>query len=607
VRAAALALLCAGLASALLAPRPAAGQSVVVQAPRGPQYLGAPIEIRVIAEGFDDDPEPEASVAPPERGRLELAGVHPNVSQSISIIDGRISRSKRTQFIYLYRYLAMEAGEVEIGPFTVKQGSVSRQTQSVRMRLQPVPTSDRLRVELRVPEEPRYVGERIPLMLEFWLEAGLQDNLRSYSLRAPLFELRDDFQFLDDPGSPGDTDVTLETASGKLRLRGSIRQASAGGQRFLVVSVERTLVPLRAGRYALEPATLLVEEATSWTRDFLGGRRPTRGRKLQAVDRARVLDIKALPRDSQPASFAGAVGRGFTLEVSADRTVVQVGDPIALSLTLRGEGNLATAGLPPLDAEGLLPDAQFQVPEGDLAGELEAGAKRFTAVVRVREGGTREIPARSSSWFDPDTGSYATTRSRPIALSVRPAEVIAADDVFSAGAAGEADAPAQAEPRPEGGPGDAGGGLALTGADLAIERDVATLLSDGGDVVGGRWLAGGLYTGASLLLLAALWDRRRRDVDPQVLRRRRLLDREHRRVRDAVGLPADEALTELAGALRRMLAEVPDARSAELDALLGECDARSYAPAGRRRSEPVDPDLLERARVLAERLAEAGG
>jgi hypothetical protein len=607
VRRAGLVPLGAGLALALLAARPAAGQSVHVQAPRGPQYLGTPIEIRVVAEGFDEDPEPEVSVGPPEHGRLELTGMHPSVSQSISIINGRISRTKRTEFIYLYRYLATEAGEVELGPFTVTQGPVSRQTASVRLRLEPVPTSDRLRVELHLPEESRYVGERIPVVLEFWLEAALQDNLRGYSLRAPLFELGDQFQFLEDPEDAGDTDVTVETGSGRLRLRGSVRQASAGGQRFLVISVKRTLVPLRAGRYELEPATLVVEEATSWTRDFLGGRRATRGRKLRAVDRARVLDVQPLPRQSQPASFAGAVGRGFALEVSADRTVVQVGDPITLQLTLRGEGNLETAGFPPLDAEGLLPETEFHVPEGDLAGELEGGAKRFSAVVRVLDEGTREIPALAYSWFDPETGSYATTLSRPIALSVRPAEVIAADDVFSPGAAADSDASAEAEPRsgPEAA-GD-GGGLALTGADLAIERDVAKLLRGGGEGFGAGWVAGGLYTGASLLLLAALWDRRRRDVDPRVVRRRRLLDRERRRVRSAAGLPADEAVRELAGALRRMLAEVPHARSAELDALLGECDARTYAPAERRRSESLEPGLLERANALAERLAEAGG
>ena len=50
-----------------------------------------------------------------------------------------------------------------------------------------------------------------------------------------------------------------------------------------------------------------------------------------------------------------------------------------------------------------------------------------------------------------------------------------------------------------------------------------------------------------------------------------------------------------------MLAQAPDAGSSELDALLGECDARSYAPKGRERT--LDADLLDRAAALATAIA----
>ena len=193
-----------------------------------------------------------------------------------------------------------------------------------------------------------------------------------------------------------------------------------------MVSLPLTLVPLAAGTHALPPAGLLAEEGTQWRRDFFGGRRATRARKWRALDRERTLAIEALPLEQAPPSFAGAVGSGFNLEVSADRSVVQVGEPITLSLVLRGEGNLETAALPPLDAEGLLPAAAFRVPEDELAGALEGGAKRFSAVVRVLDEHVREIPALAYSWFDPATGGFETTHSRPIALSVGRAEVIGA-------------------------------------------------------------------------------------------------------------------------------------------------------------------------------------
>jgi hypothetical protein len=457
---------------------------------------------------------------------------------------------------------------------------------------------------LRLPAEARYVGEHVPVTLEFWLDTTLQDNLHSYTLRAPVFELGESFQILDEPARESELEVNIETASGRVRLPGSASQVVSSGRRYVVVTATRILVPLRAGRYPLEPATLIVNELTQWERGLFSGRRAAR--KLRATDQPRVLEVKPVPREGMPPSFAGAVGRGYALEVSADRTIVQVGDPITLHFTLRGEGNLESAGLPPLNAEGLLPPSDFRVPEADLTGRYEEGEKLFTAVVRVLDENVREIPALDYSWFDAEQRSYQTTRSRPIALSVRPAEVVAAEDVFSA-EAGEGDEPGAKKGDHAEEVGERGAEtFTLTGADLAIERDVSALLRDRRRGPVGPWMPVALYAGTSLLVLAAFFDRRRRDVDPALIRRRRLLEAELRHLRGASSLPGDRAVVELARALRRMLAEVPEARSAEVESFLAECDARSYAPAGERQTAQLDDEFHARAWTLASRIAEHG-
>jgi hypothetical protein len=221
-------------------------------------------------------------------------------------------------------------------------------------------------------------------------------------------------------------------------------------------------------------------------------------------------------------------------------------------------------------------------------------------VVRVIDENVREIPAVAYSWFDAEQESYQTTRSRAIALSVRPAEVVAAEDVFSAGAVEEE----SAEPEDLAAEAPGRGTFTLTGADLAIERNSSRLLADGTHGWGGPWVPVGLYSGASLLVLAALLDRRRRDVDPAVVRRRRKLEGELRSLRRASSLPGDEAVAEVARALRRMLAELPEARSEKIEAFLGECDARSYAPAGDKRTAPLPEEFHARAFALGEAIAE---
>ena len=581
---------------------PAHAQQVRLQIPQGPLYVGQPVNIRVQAEDFEDDPQPEVRVPAPSVGHLELQSVSPNISSSITIINGRISQMKSVRFAYQFRYLSTVPGVVEIGPFVVTQGSVERTVGPVQIELRSVPRSDRLRVVLRVPDGSRFVGQRVPVTLELWLEEQLRENMQSYSLNVPLFDLTDSFRLVDEPNPQAESHLMIHMADRAVTLPASVRRATSRDQNFVVVSVTRTLIPLRSGEYTPGPTTVTLEEGIRWQRDFFGGRRATRVRVWSAVDDAPSFRVDPVPRLGQPESFAGAVGRGYTLDVTADRTVVQVGDPITLTFKLRGEGNLESAALPPLDADGLLPADAFRVPDGDVTGRLEQGAKEFTAVVRVLEENVREIPALAYSWFDPDREAYVTTLSRPIALSVRAAEVIAAQDVFSG--AGESAEDVAEIPEESRAPERRTGSFALTGADLAIEKNPATLLAGRGGSFGGPWVPISLYAGASLLVAAALFDRRRRDVDPAVLRRRRLLDGEVRRIRDAATLPGDESVGELARALRTMLAEVPEARTPELDSFLGECDARSYAPKGRAGAAGADPQLHARALELARRIAE---
>ncbi len=54
----------------LLAAAGAAAQQVSLDLPQGPHYVGDAIEIRVVAEGFEEDPAPVAEVPPPSQGSL---------------------------------------------------------------------------------------------------------------------------------------------------------------------------------------------------------------------------------------------------------------------------------------------------------------------------------------------------------------------------------------------------------------------------------------------------------------------------------------------------------------------------------------------------------
>jgi hypothetical protein len=455
-------------------------------------------------------------------------------------------------------------------------------------------------VELLLPETPVYVGERVPITLRFEMSKRLNENLHQYYLQAPFYSLTDTFQFLDPPELAGTTKVQIQSPSGGFVAMGHATEERRGRESVFVVDVRRIVVPLRAGELEIPGASFDVEEGIRFRRDFFGGRQATQVRKWRTVDQVRRLSVKRIPTANRPASFAGAVGTGFSLAVSADRTVVQVGEPITLHFELRGDGNLETAALPPLDAEGLLPATRFRVPDVDISGRLEEGVKRFTATVRVKHDGVREIPTLEYAWFDPKTEKFLTTESRPIALSVGTAEVIGAADVQSVKP--PVDRRAQLSPETSGGGSPRSGPLVLTGADLAIERDISKLLRHSSARARGPWLIAAMYVGALAIMLFAQWDRRRRNVDPAVASRRRRVEYEMSRLREAVNFPAAEAANELAGALRALLAEIRNGPRSEIDVLVGECDARSFAPAHERDTSPLDPELHRRALELARQL-----
>ena len=587
----------------LVAAAAAAAQTVSVQSTPAPHYAGEPVEIHVVVDGFDEDPAPSVVVASPPRGRLVASGVHPSVSTSISIVNGQMRRTKEVKFTFVYHLHVEKPGSIEIGPFAVTQGNTSITSRSLRLDLKALPSSDQMAVELDFQSTPVYVGERVPITLRFRLTGRLRENLHQYTLRVPFFALTETFQFLEPPDATGTTQIEIQTPSGPLSAMGSAREEKRNGETYLIVEVRRIAVPLRAGILDIPPATLDVQEGVRFRRDLFGGRTPTQIRKWRSTDRARRLSVKRIPADRTPESFAGAVGSGFSLTVSADRTVVKVGEPIALHFELRGDGNLETAALPRLDAEGLLPPTSFRVADGEIPGRLDDGVKRFTAMVRVLDPGVHEIPALEYSWFDPTVEQFQNTKSRPIALSVGDAQVIGAADVQSGEHAPESQT-SDVEERTARAASKAGP-LVLTGADLAIERDADLLLRRASTRTRNTWMIAGLYAGSALLLVLAQLDRRRRNADPAVVARRRRVAAELSRMREASSLPAPEAAAEIARAMRALLAETPDVRRPEIDALIGECDARSYAPAAGRDHSPIDSAFHRRALELAQSMTES--
>ena len=543
----------------------------------GPHYIGEGAVIQFVVEGFEGQSDPEVEYESITPGlRAQLAALNPQVSTFSSIINGRVSVSRRVIYKIQYHVTADEPGEYSIGPFTISQDGNQLQGQKVSFSFMDVETDPDMRIGQILPDKALYPGQRAKIGIEWWYEKSQAEDVFPPRISSLLF---DQFEFIDKPPARRQPILPIETAAGQVKLGADVREEKIDGMPYLVVSAERTLIADRPGEYDLPPMSATVRKVTKWARrrGFFGGIRnePVEDKPMRAMSEPKKLVVKPLPTDGRPQSFRGAVGSDFSIDVSANRTVVRVGDPITLSISLRGTGNIENAGLPPLSADnGLDPDS-FRLPDGDVTGDFDGEAKQFQVNVRVENEGVREIPSIAYSWFDPDLESYKTARSKPIALSVGEATVVSAKDVVSSLPA-TTSSPTLASNGPTTEVGASSPADSSVGADLSISTDQSVLQSVG--VGSARWLQAALYVCGVLALAVAVWDRRRRDVDPVVANRRAVVRRQRQVVRTAAAKPRREAARAIADALRALIAEMPSSHRESAEKLIAQCESIVYEP-----------------------------
>lgn len=134
--------------------------------------------------------------------------------------------------------------------------------------------------------------------------------------------------------------------------------------------------------------------------------------------------IKPLPAQGKTANFSGAVGSNFKIESQVDKTVLAVGETLVLTTTISGVGNMrAIDSLPSLD---LGPSFRIYDSTSSLSSKITAGklggTKEFKTIIVPRTSGSFTIPAIVFQYFNPQTNSYETIRSKEIDLRILPAK-----------------------------------------------------------------------------------------------------------------------------------------------------------------------------------------
>lgn len=319
-------------------------------------------------------------------------------SRQISIVNNQSSVS----IIHRYMLLAEKTGNFTIPSVTVEYEGKTYRTEPVSVQV--VSGSGQLRSQARTADDLKryirldistkrktaYLNEGIPLMIRMYIssEADVRD------IRYPSFP------------SAGFSVLPFDEPNQ--------RQAVIGGIIFRVIDFTATVYPVTTGELTLGPAeaNCNIIVTTSRSPDPFFDQRVRYG--ITVKSDPYTITVKPLPESGKPESFSGAVGQ-YDLNAAAKPTSLKVGEPITLTMTVKGQGNIDMVNMPKISG---LDEFKVYDPQVNVKKEGNSGEKTFEQVLIPKSLNVKAIPEIKFSYFDPETERYITKIKGPIPIQV---------------------------------------------------------------------------------------------------------------------------------------------------------------------------------------------
>ena len=337
-----------------------------------------------------------------------------NSSTSMQMINGVTTVS----LIIQYRYRAIRVGTFEIGVVEVEAGGQVLRTQPVTLT---VSTAGAAAGGGAGPENPAGVGpDDLFIVAEVGKTRVYQNEPIEVNYRLFTRVNVTSFTLVDLGESEG---FWVEVVPGPQNPE--VEQRVRDGQPYTTAVVRRVvLFPAGPGTKTIESLSVeasvrVRRQARSIFDNFFGGG-PLFGSQVPAVIVSSPVEVEVLPLpvEGRPQSFTGLVGR-LNVSASIDRSSVETNDAVTLELIVEGEGNLRGLAVPLIDFPGDFEVFPPEVTETiDRSGSRIRGRKAYTYVLIPRSPGEKNIPPVEMSYFDAESGLYATSASEPLRLEV---------------------------------------------------------------------------------------------------------------------------------------------------------------------------------------------
>ena len=386
---------------------------------------------------FEANAEGKNFQAPSFEGFTVVGGPFTSSSSSFSMVNGSMSHTVRCT--YTFALQAYQEGTFHVGsatltvkgkkissePFDIKVipddgshaapsggGSSSGQGQSQQNTSDPQVSGKDLFIRVIPSKKSAYVGEQVVLTYKLYT-------------KVPVSSLSVERM----PSYAGFWTKDITDNNG-----GSLRQTSEyiNGIEYTAAEIQKiVVVPQRSGTLPIDPMIIeciaqirtesnrqrSMDPFEAFFNDPFFNRNIANVRK-ELTSQTLNLEVKSLPENGKPASFAGAVGN-FNFKSEIDKTELSTNEAFTLTLTVSGTGNVELLQMPtpvfPPDFEVYDPKITMNV--NNNANGL-SGTKKAEYLVIPRRAGSFTVPAVEFSYFDPSKGAYQTLSSQPYEIKV---------------------------------------------------------------------------------------------------------------------------------------------------------------------------------------------
>ena len=388
---------------------------------------------------FEANAESRNFQAPSFEGFSVLGGPFTSSSSSIQMVNGSVTRSTRNSYTYALQAsregtfsigsasVTIDGNKVSSEPFEIKvlpdDGSFAasggggatnqgQQGQAQQNTNDPQVSGKDLFLRCIPSKKSVCVGDQIVLVYKLYTKVPVSSVSVSKM-----------------PSYAGFWTKDCSDNSGKLK------QASeyVNGIEYTTAEIQRVvIVPQRSGKLTIDPMSM---ECIAQVRVERNNRRsmdpfeaffndPFFSNNVVNVQKelssqSMTIDVKALPENGKPASFAGAVGN-YKFTSSIDKEELSTNEAVTITLTVSGTGNIELLQMP----EPVFPP-DFEVYDAKITTSTDAGSQGISGTKKAeylaipRRAGSFSIPPVEFSYYNPSTESYQTLTSEPYELSVR--------------------------------------------------------------------------------------------------------------------------------------------------------------------------------------------